>query len=447
MQSRFEDVWNTKELSHNGEHAFINEHKNISSTAPSKMNFVVAQLGARNHYSVPTTFEKAGILERLYTDLLVSDFGFRRAAQTPGLRRLRAIRQVAGRTAGGTPPSKTYTFPLLGLKYTARLRLLNRLRSSLATNLWAGRQFCERVAKSGFASADSVYTFNSAALEILEAAKRQRLFTVLEQTIAPMQMEREILEVERSAYSEWETHAVASSEVQAEFEGRERDEAYLADVIICPSEFVRSSIRKIGWPVEKCRIVPYGVDPTCPNGHNRATERKADGKLQVLFVGTVSLRKGVHYAAGAAALLGSIAQFSMLGTVKLSEFGVNELQKSVTLLGVLPRSEVQQQMAMADVLILPSLCEGSATVCYEALAAGLPVITTENAGSVVRHGIDGYIVPIRDIAAIVDCVAKLASDRSLLAWMSGNAKERAAEYTTAAFGRRLLSALDVRTTV
>ena len=408
------------------------------------MSFVVAQLGARNHYAVPTTFERAGILERLYTDLLVSDLGFKHIARIPYVGHLRAVRQVLGRTAGGTPSTKTHTFPLLGLKYTARLSLLNRLRSSLATNLWAGRQFCNRVTKRGFGNADSVYTFNSAALEILDVAKRRGLLTVMEQTIAPMQMEHQILEVESSAYADWETYAVAPSDVQSEFEDRERAEAHLADVIICPSEFVRMSAQKIGWPVEKCRIVPYGVDANYRAEDVISRERHRSNKLQVLFVGTISLRKGVHYAAGAAASLRSIADFSMLGTVKLSAFGISELQKSVTLLGVLPRSEVQQQMAMADLLILPSLCEGSATVCYEALAAGLPVITTENAGSVIRNGVDGFIVPIRNVDAIVDCVNKLHSDRDLLRWMSANAKQRAAEYTSEAFGGRLLDALQVK---
>ena len=209
------------------------------------MRFVVAQLGARNHYAVPTTFEKAGLLEKLYTDLVVSDLGFKHATKIPIINQLRAVRQLAGRTAGATPPSKIHTFPFLGLKYTARLRLLNRLRSSLATNLWGGREFGRRVVQCGFGNGDAVYAFNSAALEILSAAKRQGLFTVLEQTIAPMQVEHEILDQESSNYSEWESYAVAAPDLQSKFESRERAEANVADLIICPSEFVRSSIQKI----------------------------------------------------------------------------------------------------------------------------------------------------------------------------------------------------------
>jgi glycosyltransferase involved in cell wall biosynthesis len=93
----------------------------------------------------------------------------------------------------------------------------------------------------------------------------------------------------------------------------------------------------------------------------------------------------------------------------------------------------------ADVFVLPSLCEGSATVCYEALASGLPVITTPNAGSVVRDGIDGFIVPIRDAEAIAARLEMLISDPRILDQMSGNAALRAAEFTVKKYGERLLS--------
>ena len=57
-------------------------------------------------------------------------------------------------------------------------------------------------------------------------------------------------------------------------------------------------------------------------------------------------------------------------------------------------------MAAADVFVFPSLFEGSAVVTYEALACGLPGIVTAEAGSVVRDGVDGLIVPARDVEAL-----------------------------------------------
>jgi glycosyltransferase involved in cell wall biosynthesis len=97
----------------------------------------------------------------------------------------------------------------------------------------------------------------------------------------------------------------------------------------------------------------------------------------------------------------------------------------------------------ADVFVLPSVCEGSATVCYEALAAGLPVITTPHAGSVVRDGLDGYIVPIRDSGAIAQKLERLASDPELLTAMAANAAARAREFTIARYAERLLAVIPV----
>ena len=66
----------------------------------------------------------------------------------------------------------------------------------------------------------------------------------------------------------------------------------------------------------------------------------------------------------------------------------------------------------ADVFVLPSICEGSAMVTYEALIHGLPIITTYNSGSIVRDGVDGFITSIRDVEAIAECLVKIYQSRS-----------------------------------
>jgi len=117
------------------------------------------------------------------------------------------------------------------------------------------------------------------------------------------------------------------------------------------------------------------------------------------------------------------------------------LQEHVELPGPVLRPKMAEQYAWADVFLLPSICEGSATACYEALAAGLPVITTENAGSVVRDGIEGFVVPIRDYESIVTRLEMLYRDRELLQSVSRGALERAREFTVQKYGERLLAAL------
>jgi glycosyltransferase involved in cell wall biosynthesis len=97
--------------------------------------------------------------------------------------------------------------------------------------------------------------------------------------------------------------------------------------------------------------------------------------------------------------------------------------------------------AWADVLLLPSICEGSATVTYEALATGLPVICTHNTGSIVRDGIDGFIIPIRDPDAIVERLQRLLGDPKLREELAANAHRRSLDYDVAAYGQRLLETI------
>ncbi len=93
----------------------------------------------------------------------------------------------------------------------------------------------------------------------------------------------------------------------------------------------------------------------------------------------------------------------------------------------------------ADVFVLPTISEGSANVCYEALNAGLPVVTTTNAGSVVRDSVDGFVVPIRDVEMLRSRLVRLACDIELRQSMSEAAVQRSTEYTWSRYADRLLS--------
>jgi glycosyltransferase involved in cell wall biosynthesis len=105
-----------------------------------------------------------------------------------------------------------------------------------------------------------------------------------------------------------------------------------------------------------------------------------------------------------------------------------------------PRELVRSEFAQADIFVLPTLAEGCAIVHLEALACGLPVVTTPNCGSQVRDGQDGFIVPVRDASALAERVEQLISDRTLRARMSSNATKRAAELSWSRFGERLMAA-------
>ncbi len=349
---------------------------------------VVSQLGARMHYAVPRILAGAGRLSRLYTDIYA----------TPGVRRLlaaappgspAALRRLAGRVPADIPDDRITTFPAFAL-LSAAARL--RIRGDIAITrhaVWAGRQFSELVARRGFGDASGLYVFAGDGLEQMASARRAGLWTVVEQINAPREVLDRLVAREEARFPAWQP-PTSDNRFAAPFAARERAEWDIADLIICPSEFVRQGVESCGGPVEKCVVVPYGVDGRF------AIDRgsRAPGPLRVLTVGQVGLRKGSPYVHAAAGRLAGRATFRMVGTLGISEGVAGELRRTLELTGPVPRSEIAGHYAWADVFLLPSVCEGSATVVYEALAAGLPVIVTENAGSVARHGRDGIIVPL-----------------------------------------------------
>src|SRR6202040_262152 len=82
-------------------------------------------------------------------------------------------------------------------------------------------------------------------------------------------------------------------------------------------------------------------------------------------------------------------------------------------LGRVSQSEMPARMASADVFVFPSLFEGSAVVTYEALATGLPCVVTPSAGSVVRDGVEGFIVPPGEVEPLAERMERLGDDPAL----------------------------------
>jgi glycosyltransferase involved in cell wall biosynthesis len=99
-------------------------------------------------------------------------------------------------------------------------------------------------------------------------------------------------------------------------------------------------------------------------------------------------------------------------------------------------------MQGCDVFVLPSIVEGRALVQQEALACGLPLIVTPNAGGedLIEEGRTGFLVPIRSPEAIAGKLAWLADHREVLRGMGAAAQAKAREYTWKAYGEKVLSA-------
>src|SRR5262249_30302468 len=219
--------------------------------------------------------------------------------------------------------------------YVRRSRAKDR-ESASAAHLWAGRVFGDKVVRSGFGRADAVYTFTTAAQEILTAAKKHGLFSVIEQTIASRATEEDLLAEEQRRFPGWSSSERGISRYTGAIMERERREWGLADLILCGSAFVKDSIAVAGGPAEKCVVVPYGVDNTFP-----PIERGSrPGPLRVLSVGEAGLRKGITYAFEVATRLAGTAEFRWVGPITLDPKTSKRVAERIHLTGAVARNQI-----------------------------------------------------------------------------------------------------------
>jgi glycosyltransferase involved in cell wall biosynthesis len=193
-----------------------------------------------------------------------------------------------------------------------------------------------------------------------------------------------------------------------------------------------------GVPAEKLVVIPLCYEEEKGEG-KREKGKSSCHPLRVLFLGQVILRKGIQYLMEAARQLeGENMRFEVVGPIGISEQALKSAPKNMMFHGRVSRDQASDWYRRADVFVLPTISDGFALTQLEAMAHGLPVITTANCGDVVRHGLDGRIVPPRDAHALAEAIMTFANDRSSLSDFSQNAQRRVKDFSLRKLGNDLL---------
>jgi len=194
----------------------------------------------------------------------------------------------------------------------------------------------------------------------------------------------------------------------------------MADYIICLSKFAYNTFIQNGIKPEKIRILPLGVDL------NRFRPgKKLDDKFRILFVGRVTLQKGIKYLLEAYQKLKlKNAELVIVGPVgnELKEW-IRDARNKINfkMVGFTPNPVPFYQNA--SIFVLPSVTEGCARVILEAMACGLPVIVTTNTGTICEDGKSGFVIPIRDVETLKEKILFLYENREIREEMGKNARE------------------------
>jgi glycosyltransferase involved in cell wall biosynthesis len=201
-----------------------------------------------------------------------------------------------------------------------------------------------------------------------------------------------------------------------------------ADVILCPSKFVRDSMVYNGIPEAKCVLSSYGVDTSVFKPRPAVPE-----KPRFVCVGTICLRKGHQYLFRAFEKVRAVLPEAKLICAGLYYPDFTRERKrwegTFTHFEHLPHSELANVLQGATAFVFPSNEEGFARSVIEGMAAGLPIIATHESGAttLVDDGVEGLIIRARDVDQLAGAMIKVANDRELNRKMGEAAYARGAK--------------------
>jgi glycosyltransferase involved in cell wall biosynthesis len=313
-------------------------------------------------------------------------------------------------------------------------RALGRLRA-LALHDWlVARQLPELANR-----VDVIHLWPCAALQTIRAAKRLGIPTVLERPNAHTRFCYEVVAAEHRRIGVATPHHDYKGDPRVL--AREEAEFAAADFLLCPSQFVADSFLRAGFPSAKILRHQYGFDETAY--FPASAQRDPGRKFTAVFVGVDAVRKGLHLALEA--WLGSPAChdgiFLIAGELFdefKQKFACSLAHPSVVQLG--HRNDVPQLMRNADILFLPTLEEGSALVCAEAIASGCVPLASATCTDMCRHGENALIHNVGDVAMLRQHLDQVHGDPRFMSELRAGALESRTFWTWDAAGRSLSNA-------
>lgn len=222
------------------------------------------------------------------------------------------------------------------------------------------------------------------------------------------------------------------------------DEIKMTDYFIAASSFTKQTLVENGAPEDKIFIAPYGVNTS----KYPYKERQTPKKVNFVFVGSYTERKGIYYLMNAAKRLedeGFNFTIKMTGRAKFNpEMFAKYGLKNIEVHHNLSHDELINLLHSSDVFVFPSLCEGFAFVIIEAMSTGLPIIsTTSTAGrDMVREGIDGFTINPSSVNELYEKMKYYILNPEQCPSMGKNASEMAKSITWQNFEDKVMDAVN-----
>ena len=212
---------------------------------------------------------------------------------------------------------------------------------------------------------------------------------------------------------------------------RIQEEIEFSQYFLVGSNFVKRSLEYSGVDSEHIYVCPYGVDTGVFHREDLKI-RKENEQIRFVFVGGTKQLKGLSYMLEAFLKVDhKKVAFTIIGEDDLNDDLKRKYARDVTFTGIVPHSEIPALLQNSDVMVFPSLGEGFSLSMVEALACGLPIISSCNTGvnDYIQDGVNGFVVPIQDSVAIAEKMQWFIEHREKIPEMGLNAIKTAKKLT------------------
>jgi len=402
------------------------------------MKWLCCQLGAREHYSIPRSLFRTGLLECLLTDAWIAPGSL--LAKICGINR-KLVERFHDELSDARV--RAFTSSLIRFETFARARGIRGWARIVARDRWFQRKVISFLDShlSTLNAQPILLSYSYAALEPFRYARARGWKTVLVQ-IDPGPEEEKIVREESTRVPElagqWQPAPV-------EYWAWWREECKLADRIVVNSEWSREGLIRGGVSREKISVVPLAYEAEVDSGGvtELQLQRRYPARftferpLRVLFLGLINLRKGVARLLGAARILrDEPVEFWMVGPVEIANAtAIGDIER-MKWFGSVTRNQVAEFYRDADVFVLPTLSDGFAITQLEAQAHGLPIIASKFCGEVVQDGVNGIILEEPTAKCIAQAVRYCIADPDRLRNLAA-ASRLADEFTIQALAHYL----------
>ncbi len=355
----------------------------------------------------------------------------RRQSLMPWLGRL----LPATRRVEGVPGDKIYRIPLPEIRALTRLRVssLNPEEIFSQRNL----KFQEKVPQRFIEEAAATIGFDTSSLLLAERVQKAGKPFIMDASIAHPLSKEKIYAGLAVKYPGWAEQVAPKAAQLIRMEQREME---MAGRIVVASTFTKNTYLENGVPQEKIRLNPYGTDL------HYFKSKWADGQtrdpqspVKFAFMGKISARKGIPWLLEVWKDIRRSHSAAELVIAGNGEFPDNfNLPPGVALQAFIDPAKRLEFLHNADVLLFPSFFEGFGQVIVEAMAAGLPVITTTHTAGpeLLENGKQGFVIAPGDSTALAAAMQHFLNNPSTIEAMGKAAATQALGYTWDAYGDR-----------